>query len=161
MVIVSGQRNGGVRHLVFRFKIERPELTPVRKTLYSAGYDIFNSEDITLEPFKPRLAATGLWIEECCDNSYHLDIRPRSSLFKSNVFVQYGTIDADYRDEIKVQIIYIPDIIVGPNNEVIRPRSPRIPAGNRIAQLLVSRTENIINGKTEESTRQGGFGSTD
>lgn len=145
---------------------------PVRKTEYSAGYDIRTAQEVLLEPNVLILAHTGLWIVEAIQPGFHLEIRPRSSLSKQGVQVVLGTVDADYRDEILVQLFYwaIPHISYLPNTkddrelwnrfDVANPKSKKIEAGTRIAQLVVAHTFPLIDCVEEKTQREGGFGST-
>ena len=96
---------------------------------------------------------TGLYVE--LPEGYEMQIRPRSGLAAKHgitVLNSPGTIDADYRGEIKV-------ILVNLSNEPFT-----IEAGERIAQMVVARHEQIewesveVLGTTERGA--GGFGST-
>ncbi len=128
---------------------------PAYATNQSAGMDLRAelSEPIELKPLQRTLVATGLFIE--LPSGYEAQIRPRSGLaFKNGVTVlnSPGTIDADYRGEIKV-------ILVNLSNETFI-----INAGERIAQMVIAKHE-TIEWKSieilEESVRgEGGFGST-
>ena len=96
---------------------------------------------------------TGLFVE--LPEGYEMQIRPRSGLAAKHgitVLNSPGTIDADYRGEIKV-------ILVNLSNEPFT-----IEAGERIAQMIVARYEQIEWQLTDElsSTERGagGFGST-
>ncbi len=128
---------------------------PHYATEQSAGCDLYAylEEDIELKPFERMLIPTGLFIE--LPIGYEAQIRPRSGLaFKYGITVlnSPGTIDADYRGEIKVLLVNISN-----NNYTIK-------SGERIAQMIISKHEIVtwlfkdeLN-ETERST--GGFGST-
>ena len=128
---------------------------PHYATEQSAGCDLYAclDEDIELKPFERMLIPTGLFIE--LPIGYEAQIRPRSGLaFKYGITVlnSPGTIDADYRGEIKVLLVNISN-----NNYTIK-------SGERIAQMIISKHEIVtwlskdeLN-ETERST--GGFGST-
>ena len=128
---------------------------PEYQTPLSAGLDIRANldEPVTLQPLERAMIPTGLFVElpEGCE----MQIRPRSGLAaKHGITVPNspGTIDADYRGEIKV-------ILVNLSNEPFT-----IEAGERIAQMIVARYEQIEWEAAEElsSTERGagGFGST-
>jgi dUTP pyrophosphatase len=128
---------------------------PSYATNQSAGMDLRAElvEAIELKPLQRALVSTALFIE--LPVGYEAQIRPRSGLaFKNGVTVlnSPGTIDADYRGEIKV-------ILVNLSNEIFI-----INDGERIAQMVIAKHENV-EWKTveslEESIRgEGGFGST-
>jgi len=128
---------------------------PGYATNQSAGMDLRAelSAPIELKPLQRILVPTGLFIE--LTEGHEAQIRPRSGLaFKNGVTVlnSPGTIDADYRGEIKV-------LLVNLSNEIFI-----INDGERIAQMVIAKHE-TIEWKTveslEESVRgEGGFGST-
>ena len=128
---------------------------PEYQTPLSAGLDIRANldESVTLRPLERAMIPTGLFVElpEGCE----MQIRPRSGLAAKHgvtVLNSPGTIDADYRGEIKV-------ILVNLSNTPFT-----IEAGERIAQMIVARYEQIEWEAAEElsSTERGagGFGST-
>lgn len=128
---------------------------PEYQTPLSAGLDIRAnvSEDVTLQPMKRAIIPTGLYVE--LPEGYEMQIRPRSGLAAKHgitVLNTPGTIDADYRGEIKV-------ILANLSNEPFI-----IKNGERIAQMVVARYEQIEWQPTmqlNESERgAGGFGST-
>ena len=128
---------------------------PEYQTPLSAGLDIRANldESVTLRPLERAMIPTGLFVElpEGCE----MQIRPRSGLAAKHgitVLNSPGTIDADYRGEIKV-------ILVNLSNDpfVIEP-------GERIAQMIVARYEQIewesVETLSDTSRGAGGFGST-
>jgi len=128
---------------------------PEYATLQAAGLDLKAniSEPIVLKPLQRQLIATGLFIE--LPNSYEAQIRPRSGLaFKNGITVlnSPGTIDADYRGEVKV-------LLVNLSNEDFT-----INDGERIAQMVVAKHEQInweqVSVLEESNRGAGGFGST-
>ena len=128
---------------------------PFYATVNSAGMDLKANidEPITLEPVQRAMVPTGLYI--ALPEGTEAQIRPRSGLAAKHgitVLNNPGTIDADYRGEIKV-------ILVDLSNEPFT-----IEAGERIAQMIVARYEQIEWQAVEElsSTERGagGFGST-
>ena len=128
---------------------------PAYETLLSAGMDLraFISEPIVIKPLQRVLIPTGLSIELV--EGLEAQIRPRSGLaFKNGVTVlnSPGTIDADYRGEIKVLLVNLSDTDFTVND------------GDRIAQMVISNYVKI-NWTTAESLSEtkrgaGGFGHT-
>jgi len=128
---------------------------PEYSTEYSAGMDLrANIEaDLVMHPMGRVLVPTGLFIE--LPVGYEAQIRPRSGLaIKKGVSVLNtpGTIDADYRGEIKI-------ILVNLSNEDFIVKD-----GERICQMIISKHEHIHWKKVsllEDSDRgEGGFGHT-
>jgi dUTP pyrophosphatase len=128
---------------------------PQYETKGSAGMDLrANLEaSITIKPLERAMVATGLSI--ALPDGYEAQVRPRSGLAaKKGVTVinTPGTIDADYRGEIKV-------ILVNLSNEDFI-----IKDGERVAQMVIARFDQISWEPTdslEETERgTGGFGST-
>ncbi len=128
---------------------------PAYETSSSAGMDLRANidEEIKLEPLQRGLIPTGLFIE--LPKGSEAQVRPRSGLaYKKGVTVlnSPGTIDADYRGEIKV-------ILINLSNEPFI-----IKDGERIAQMIISAHEQAqwIEVDTLEETKRGagGFGHT-
>lgn len=128
---------------------------PAYSTPYSAGMDLRAdiAEPITLSPLDRVMVPTGLHIE--LPAGYEAQVRPRSGLaakFGITVLNSPGTIDADYRGEIKV-------ILVNLSNE-----SFVINRGERIAQMVIARYEQIewesVSELSDSERGEGGFGST-
>jgi dUTP pyrophosphatase len=128
---------------------------PGYETLHAAGMDLRANLEaaVMLHPMQRLLIPTGLFIE--LPIGYEAQVRPRSGLaFKHGITVlnSPGTIDADYRGEIKV-------ILINLGAEPFE-----ICDGERIAQLVVAAHEQVQWQETEtlESTARGasGFGST-
>lgn len=129
--------------------------TPFYATERSAGMDIkANIETpIVLQPLQRAMVPTGLYI--ALPEGTEAQIRPRSGLAAKHgitVLNTPGTIDADYRGEIKV-------ILVNLSNEEFT-----INPGERIAQMVVSRYEKVewdsVEVLDETERGAGGFGST-
>ncbi len=132
-----------------------PYPLPEYSTALSAGMDLKAVLDtpVTIGPLERTMVPTGLFI--ALPQGYEAQVRPRSGLaakFGITVLNTPGTIDADYRGEIKV-------ILVNLSNTpfVINP-------GERIAQMVVARHEVVEWEQVDvlDSTQrgQGGFGST-
>jgi dUTP pyrophosphatase len=128
---------------------------PAYATPGSAGMDLLAAidADVVLQPGARELVPTGLAIE--LPEGVEAQVRPRSGLAAKNgvtVLNAPGTIDSDYRGEIKV-------ILVNLGQEPFR-----VTRGMRIAQMIVARHERAELIETEtlsETTRgAGGYGST-
>ena len=128
---------------------------PAYETIASAGMDLRADLDaeMVLQPMERRLVPTGLYME--LPLGFEAQIRPRSGLaFKHGVTVlnSPGTIDADYRGEIKI-------ILANLSGEPFVIRD-----GERIAQMVVARHEQVewVEVETLEATERGagGFGHT-
>jgi dUTP pyrophosphatase len=128
---------------------------PVYETILSAGMDLraFIPEPILLKPFERKLIPTGLYMELI--EGLEAQIRPRSGLaFKHGITVlnSPGTIDADYRGEIKVLLVNLSETEFNVND------------GERIAQMVISNYVKInpINADSLSETKRGagGFGHT-
>src|SRR5258708_6122421 len=103
---------------------------PEYATAFAAGLDLKAniSSPIILKPLQRQLVPTGLFIQ--LPESFEAQIRPRSGLaFKNGITVlnSPGTIDADYRGEVKVLLVNLS------NEEFI------INDGERIAQMVISK----------------------
>jgi len=132
-----------------------PNELPSYQTKHSAGMDLTSSsfEDIVIPPTETRLVPTNLIIE--IPTGYEGQVRPRSGLaLKYNVTVlnSPGTIDSDYRGEIKVLLINH-----GKGNFTVK-------FGDRIAQLVISpymKAKLKYKDKLSKTERgRGGYGST-
>lgn len=128
---------------------------PAYETEQSAGMDLRANidEPIALGPLERAMVPTGLYI--ALQAGFEAQVRPRSGLAAKQgitVLNSPGTVDADYRGEIKV-------ILVNLSNETIQ-----IQDGDRVAQLVIARHEQAVWQVTEvldETARgSGGFGST-
>jgi len=128
---------------------------PFYATEQSAGMDLKASisEAVILRPLERAMVPTGLYIS--LPRGYEAQIRPRSGMaakYGISVLNSPGTIDADYRGEIKV-------ILVNLSNEAFT-----IQPGERIAQMVIAKHETVQWEEVEildETVRgAGGFGST-
>jgi len=128
---------------------------PKYQTEHSAGLDLAAAvtEPVILTPMSSALIPTGMMIE--LPVGYEAQIRPRSGLaLKHNIIIPNspGTIDADYRGEIKVILMNL-----GKNDFTIN-------RGDRIAQMVIAKVERAeftLNDSLAESKRgAGGFGHT-
>ncbi len=128
---------------------------PKYATPHSAGMDLKANLDspVTLKPLERALIPTGLFIE--LPVGFEAQIRPRSGLavkYGISVLNSPGTIDADYRGEIRVVLVNLS------NNEFV------INHGERICQMVVAKHATVDWQETnvlEDSERgDGGFGHT-
>jgi len=128
---------------------------PEYATAGSSGMDIraFIEEAIVLAPMQRALVPTGLFVE--LTEGYEIQVRPRSGLaIKQGITClnSPGTVDADYRGELKV-------ILINLSGEV-----QEIHSGDRIAQLVVATVSkadwNLVETINETERGAGGFGST-
>ncbi|GAB3005620.1 dUTP diphosphatase [Niabella terrae] len=134
---------------------QSPHPLPAYATAGASGMDIkaFLEEDLILEPMARTLIPTGLFIE--LPQGYEAQIRPRSGLaIKQGLTCLNtpGTIDADYRGEIKVILINLSG-----ETQIIK-------NGERIAQMVIQQVEIIswqpVNALTDTERSSGGFGHT-
>src|SRR5690606_32381866 len=128
---------------------------PSYETLLSAGMDLraHIGEPIVLGPMERTIVKTGLFLE--LPIGIEAQVRPRSGLAaKKGVTVLNapGTVDADYRGEIGVILVYL-------SKEALT-----IENGERIAQLVIAKHERAnwieVEVLSETSRGEGGFGST-
>jgi dUTP pyrophosphatase len=128
---------------------------PAYATEGSAGLDLKASlsAELILQPMERMLVATGLFIE--LPKGYEAQVRPRSGLaVKQGITCLNtpGTIDSDYRGEIKILLINLSG-----EQQVIHP-------GDRIAQLVVQQYEHVqwdeVSFLSVTERNDGGFGST-
>lgn len=128
---------------------------PSYETAHAAGMDLRASltEEIIIKPLQRSLIPTGLFIE--LPVGYEAQIRPRSGLaYKHGITVlnSPGTIDADYRGEIKVLLVNLSDTEFKVSN------------GERIAQMVVAKHETVVWQLTDELNAtdrgEGGYGHT-
>ncbi len=137
-------------------KINNNAKLPKRMTEHAAGYDLYscNEKDIVIKSGKVVLIPTGIALS--LPAGYEAQIRPRSGLaikHQIGVLNSPGTIDADYRGEIKIILFNF-----GENDFVVEHNT-------RIAQMVVSRHESInfvITDQLDDTDRgSGGFGHTE
>ena len=129
---------------------------PSYETINSAGMDLrayLPDGEMVIKPMQRALVPTGLFME--IPVGYEGQVRPRSGLaIKSGITVlnSPGTIDADYRGEVKVILINLSD-----TDFVIK-------SGDRIAQLVIAKCEQmeVVEVETLSETERGagGFGHT-
>jgi dUTP pyrophosphatase len=132
-----------------------PHALPAYATTGAAGMDLKANiaETWSLQPLERKLVPTGIFIE--LPQGYEAQVRPRSGLaLKQGITClnSPGTIDADYRGELKVILINLSD-----SEQMINP-------GDRIAQMVVSSVEKVewepVTSLNETARNEGGFGHT-
>lgn len=128
---------------------------PAYESAHAAGMDLraFITEDVVIKPLQRVLIPTGLFI--ALPVGYEAQIRPRSGLaYKHGLTVlnSPGTIDADYRGELKVLLVNLSDTEFTVAN------------GERIAQMVVAKHETVnwqLVAELETTERgEGGYGHT-
>ena len=116
-----------------------------------SGYDLKTKYAFKLLPNQTKLIPTSLFLE--LDKNIEAQVRPKSSISAKNILVYFGTVDSDYRGEVKVIMRNLNDYGV------------EFEAGQKIAQIVfnektevfLEQTEDIIN---DTKRGAGGFGST-
>ena len=116
-----------------------------------SGYDLKTKYAFKLLPNQTKLIPTSLFLE--LDKNIEAQVRPKSSISAKNILVYFGTVDSDYRGEVKVIMRNLNDFGV------------EFEAGQKIAQIVfnektevvLEQTDNIISNTDRGS---GGFGST-
>lgn len=116
-----------------------------------SGFDLKSVEEFSLEPGEIKLIPTG--IKLALPKGYEAQIRPKSGLSSKGFMVYLGTVDNEYRGEVKV-------ITQNNSNEMIE-----IKDGQKIAQIVFNKLDSIelaeISEVTENTSRgDGGFGSS-
>lgn len=133
----------------------KPDFAPVYATEHAAGADLKAdlSNPVKIKPGERLIVPTG--IHMAIPQGYEGQVRPRSGLaFKKGLTVlnSPGTIDADYRGEVKI-------ILVNLGNETVT-----LSPGERIAQLIIAEVSSAIFTSSRElpdtDRGSGGFGST-
>jgi dUTP pyrophosphatase len=134
---------------------QSPYPLPEYATVHSAGLDLRAniSEAIQIKPLQRVLVPTGLFIE--LPESYEAQIRPRSGLAAKHgisIVNTPGTIDPDYRGEIKIILVNLSDAVFD------------LQPGERIAQMIIAKFEHItwepVDSLNETTRGAGGFGHT-
>lgn len=132
-----------------------PHPLPAYATVASAGVDLHADLEapILLKPLERQVIPTGLFME--LPIGYEAQVRPRSGLaIKHGITVinSPGTIDADYRGEIKVGLVNLSDATF------------EIKPGERIAQMIIAKHEQVawvpVETLSDTDRGAGGFGHT-
>ena len=139
-----------------KYNSKEGAIVPEYKTTGAAGADLcayLPSQNVTLSPGKSALIPTGLFFE--IPDGYEVQVRPRSGLAAKNgvtVLNTPGTIDSDYRGEIKVILINLGE------------KDFTINDGDRIAQMVIAPVTTadftFAENLSETDRGSGGMGST-
>lgn len=139
-----------------KYNSKEGAIVPEYKTAGAAGADLcayLPSQNVTLSPGKSSLIPTGLFFE--IPDGYEVQVRPRSGLAAKNgitVLNTPGTIDSDYRGEIKVILINLGE------------KDFTINDGDRIAQMVIAPVTTadfmFAENLSETDRGSGGMGST-
>jgi dUTP pyrophosphatase len=144
-----------MQHIPIKIVNKSSNEIPAYTTAGAAGLDIRANinEPLSLKSLERVLVPTGLFIE--IPEGYEAQIRPRSGLASKQGITCLntpGTIDSDYRGEIKVILINL-----SAENQVINP-------GDRIAQMVINKIERaeweLVEELNETPRGEGGFGHT-
>ncbi|HPZ06897.1 MAG TPA: dUTP diphosphatase [Candidatus Eremiobacteraeota bacterium] len=143
-----------MKELDIKFKkLDPNSIIPEYMSDAASGADIFSAEEVTLETGKIKLVSTGFAIS--IPEGFEGQIRPRSGMtLKHGITVLNtpGTIDSDYRGEVKIILINLGD------------KDFLIKKGDRIAQLVITEITRAIFNTVEElddtKRSEGGFGHT-
>lgn len=179
----KGAENNPKLDGVSKVKVKRlhPDAIIPKKALKDdAGFDLVAVEDTIIEPNETKLIKTGLAVE--LPPGYEMQIRPRSGVtLKTNLRVQLGTVDANYRGEVGVIVDNVYALPPGTfkifgnsysiDGSVIadlycknKHKSYFIRKGDRIAQAVIQRLPAVEMVEVEELSESergaGGFGST-
>lgn len=130
-----------------QFKAGPNGVIPCKAHPTDAGYDLYASEDILLWGNRPKKVSTDIFMAIPINTVG--DIRPRSSLNAKGVHVAYGTVDSEYRGELKV---------------VMSATFYKVHKGDKIAQLVIlplaKTTPEVVTELPSSDRGEGGFGST-
>ncbi len=133
-------------------KLKEDAKLPVYSTEGSAGLDLFSAEEVEIQPGQWKLVGTGISIE--LPDNFEAQVRPRSGLALKGITVLNtpGTIDPDYRGEVKVILFNVSD------------QNFKVEKGMKIAQLVISKFERVkvevVDSLSNTKRGEGGFGST-
>jgi dUTP diphosphatase len=133
-------------------KLSENATVPTRGSDFAAGYDLYATEDYTLQPLERKLFKTG--IAMAIASGLYGRIAPRSGLaYKNGIDTMAGVIDEDYRGDVGVILINLGD------------KPFEVKVGNKIAQIIFEHYNPATFQEVAElptSVRaEGGFGSTD
>nr|DAL04170.1 MAG TPA: dUTPase [Caudoviricetes sp.] len=116
-----------------------------------SGYDLKTTRPFKLLPNQVKLIPTSLYLE--LDKNIEAQVRPKSSISAKGILVHFGTVDSDYRGEVKVVI------------QNLNQHGVEFEAGQKIAQIVFSKKTDVELEQTEDIENNtdrgiGGFGST-
>jgi dUTP pyrophosphatase len=152
-------------------KVHNEAKAPTKATEYAACWDVYSVEEAFITSGKITIVDTGIKVK--IPDGYEIVVRPRSGLsFKHGIIIlnSPGTIDSDYRGNIKIALSSINEDHFGlgkyKKNDMWEELDGRykINIGDRIAQIALKKLEKyeFIEGKVENDTvrAEKGFGST-
>jgi dUTP pyrophosphatase len=149
-VIIKGEKIKLMQKILIK-KLHKDAKVPFMATTGSAGFDLHSMLDCDLIQGDIHMISTGLAV--AIPEGFEMQIRPRSGLAKNGIIVvnSPGTIDSDYRGEIKILLsILIPHVVY------------QIKKGERIAQGVIQKVPSIYFEEVEEldvtKRGTGGFG---
>jgi dUTP pyrophosphatase len=116
-----------------------------------SGYDLKTTRPFKLLPNQTKLIPTSLYLE--LDKNIEAQVRPKSSISAKRILVHLGTVDSDYRGEVKVIMQNLNDFGV------------EFEAGQKIAQIVFNEKTDVVLEQTDTISNDtdrgiGGFGST-
>lgn len=116
-----------------------------------SGYDLKTKYAFKLLPNETKLIPTSLFLE--LDKNIEAQVRPKSSISAKGILVHFGTVDSDYRGEVKVVM------------QNLNQHGVEFEAGQKIAQVVFSKKIEVVLEQTEDISNDtdrgiGGFGST-
>ena len=116
-----------------------------------SGYDLKTKYAFKLLPNETKLIPTSLYLE--LDKHIEAQVRPKSSISAKGILVHFGTVDSDYRGEVKVVM------------QNLNQHGVEFEAGQKIAQIVFNEKTEVVLEQTEDISNDtqrgsGGFGST-
>lgn len=116
-----------------------------------SGYDLKTTRPFKLLPQQVKLIPTSLYLE--LDKHIEAQVRPKSSISAKGILVHFGTVDSDYRGEVKVVM------------QNLNQHGVEFEAGQKIAQIVFNEKTEVFLEQTEDISNNtqrgiGGFGST-
>ena len=136
-----------------RYKLLADVPAPAYQTAGASGIDLCAAHDAIILPGETERVGTALAVE--IPDGMEGQIRPRSSLSKQGVLCHFGTIDADYRGELKV---VLSNLLLEDDDAFVVNR------GDRIAQLVIAPVERVelvrVEQLSETARGERGFGHT-
>lgn len=116
-----------------------------------SGYDLKTKYAFKLLPNETKLIPTSLFLE--LDKNIEAQVRPKSSVSAKGILVHFGTVDSDYRGEVKVVM------------QNLNQHGVEFEAGQKIAQIVFNEKTEVFLEQTEDISNDtqrgiGGFGST-
>lgn len=136
---------------IIRITLAPGAYCPTRGTAGSSGYDLYAPADIVIRTGEVVVIHSGVSVE-LPDETWEVQIRPRSSMSKRGLWAATGTVDSDYRG------------VIGATIANIGKDDARINRGERFAQMVFARVEHVVMDVVAELSvtvrGTGGFGSS-